>query len=80
MLSHGAQLFPHHLEGDTYNFSTPLAEVIAKPLGLRNLSSERWSAQTQNGSTLEVKYNEVLPLTADCHIHFGKTEADIRIS
>jgi DNA-binding helix-hairpin-helix protein with protein kinase domain len=79
MLSQGAQLFPHHLEGDTYNFSTPLAEVVAKPLGLRNLSSERWSTRTQSGSTMEVRCNEVLPLTADCHIHFGKTEADIRI-
>jgi hypothetical protein len=79
MLSHGAQLFPHHLEGDTYNFSAPLAEVISKPLGLRNLSSDRWNARTQSGSTLEVKGHEVLPLTADCHIHFGKTEADIRI-
>jgi hypothetical protein len=29
---------------------------------------------------MEVKFNEVLPLTADCHIHFGKTEADVRIS
>jgi hypothetical protein len=36
--------------------------------------------RTQSGSTLEVKCNEVLPLTADCHIHFGKTEADVRIS
>jgi hypothetical protein len=80
MLSQGAQLFPHHLEGDTYNFSVPLAEVISKPLGLRNLSSDRWSVQTRNGSAMEVKGNEVLPLTADCHVHFGKTEADIRIS
>jgi eukaryotic-like serine/threonine-protein kinase len=80
MLSSGAQLCAHHLEGDTYNFSAPLAEVVTKPLGLRNLSSERWSVRTQNGSTMEVKFNEVLPLTADCHIHFGKTEADVRIS
>jgi hypothetical protein len=80
MLSAGAQLFAHHLEGDTYNFSAPLAEVVTKPLGLRNLSSDRWSTRTQDGSTLEVKYNEVLPVTADCHIHFGKTEADVRTS
>jgi hypothetical protein len=80
MLSHGAQLFPHHLEGDTYNFSAPLAEVISKPLGLRNLTSDPWTTQTRNGPTLEVKENEVLPLTADCHIHFGKAEADVRIS
>jgi hypothetical protein len=80
MLSPGAQLFAHHLEGDTYNFSAPLAEVLTKPLGLRNLSSDVWSTRTQNGLMVEVRFNEVLPLTADCHIHFGKTEADIRIT
>jgi hypothetical protein len=54
--------------------------MISKPLGLRNLTSDPWTTQTRNGPTLEVKENEVLPLTADCHIHFGKAEADVRIS
>jgi hypothetical protein len=80
MLSPGTQLFAHHLEGDTYNFSTPLAEVVSSPLGLKNLSPGQWTARAKNGSVLEVKCNEVLPLVADCHIHFGKTEADVRVS
>jgi hypothetical protein len=78
MLSPGAQLFAHHLEGDTYNFASPLAEVV--PLGLKNLTARTWTSRNQNGAVTEVKANEVLPLTADCRIHFGKTEAEVRIS
>jgi hypothetical protein len=78
MLSAGAQLFAHHLEGDTYNFASPLAEVV--PLGLKNLTPWTWTSRNQNGLVTEVKANEVLPLSADCRIHFGKTEAEVRIS
>jgi hypothetical protein len=78
MLSSGAQLFAHHLEGDTYNFARPLAEVV--PHGLKNLTAGKWISRNQNGAVTEVKANEVLPLTADCRIHFGKTEAEVRIS
>jgi eukaryotic-like serine/threonine-protein kinase len=78
MLSSGAQLFAHHLEGDTYNFARPLAEVV--PHGLKNLTAGKWTSRNQNGAVTEVKANEVLPLTADCRIHFGKTEAEVRIS
>ena len=80
VLSSGAQLFAHHLEGDTYNFGTPLAEVVPHPLGLKNLSRSQWTCRSQNGSMIEVKANEVLPLPADCRIHFGKMEAEVRIS
>jgi hypothetical protein len=80
MLSRGAQLFAHHLEGDTYNFGAPLAEVVSNPLGLKNLSRNQWVSRSQNGSVTEVHGNEVLPVTGDCRIHFGKTEAEVRIS
>jgi eukaryotic-like serine/threonine-protein kinase len=80
MLSRGAQLFAHHLEGDTYNFGAPLAEVISNPLGLKNLSGHQWVSRSQNGSVTEVKAAEVLPLTTECRIQFGKTEAEVRIS
>jgi len=80
VLSSGAQLFAHHLEGDNYNFGTPLAEVVAHPLGLKNLSRSQWNCRSQNGSTIEVKANEVLPLAGDCRINFGKAEAEVRIS
>jgi DNA-binding helix-hairpin-helix protein with protein kinase domain len=79
MLSPGAQLFAHHLEGDTYNFERPLAEVVVPPLGLRNLSTLTWTSRNSNGALTYVKPREVLSLAADCHIQFGKTEADIRL-
>jgi eukaryotic-like serine/threonine-protein kinase len=80
MLSPGAQFFAHHLEGDAYNFGSPLAEVVANPLGLKNLTPGKWTSRNQNGSMTEVKTNEVLPLTADCRIHFGTTEAEVRLT
>ena len=79
MLNPGVQLFAHHLEGDAYNFGRPLAEVVAVPFGLRNLSSQTWTSRSQNGSIQEVKCNEVLALTSDCQIHFGKSEAEVRV-
>jgi eukaryotic-like serine/threonine-protein kinase len=79
MLSPGAQLFAHHLEGDTYNFERPLAEVIAQPLGLKNLSSGKWVCRLGSGAVMEVHRNEVLPLSGDCRISFGTVEAEVRI-
>jgi DNA-binding helix-hairpin-helix protein with protein kinase domain len=78
-LCRGARLFAHHLEGDLYNFENPLAEVVTDPLGLKNLSSGKWTSRGQNGSATEVKANEVLPLPADCRINFGKTVGEVRI-
>jgi DNA-binding helix-hairpin-helix protein with protein kinase domain len=79
MLSQGTQLFAHHLEGDTYNFNAPLAEVVANPLGLKNLSGNTWTSRTADGSLTQVKSQQVLPLGSDCHIRFGKSEAEVRV-
>jgi hypothetical protein len=78
MLSPGGQLFAHHLEGDTYNFENPLAEVVANPLGLKNLSPRKWTSRSQDGSVTDVNPGEVLRLASDCRINFGKTEAEVR--
>jgi hypothetical protein len=79
MLSPGVQLFAHHLEGDAYNFGSPLAEVVGGPLGLRNLSSGTWISRGQDGSTQQVRFNEVLTLGNDCQIHFGTSDAEVRV-
>jgi len=79
VLSRGAQLFPHHLERDTYNFGRALAEVTANPFGLRNLSSNSWVCRAQDHSITVVRSDEVLPLRADCHISFGRIEAQVRL-
>lgn len=79
VLSRGAQLFPHHLERDTYNFGRALAEVTANPFGLRNLSAASWVCRAQDNSITVVRSDEVLPLRSDCHISFGRIEAQVRL-
>jgi len=79
VLSRGAQLFPHHLERDTYNFARPLAVVTANPFGMRNLSSNNWVCREQDNSIAVVRKDDVLLLRTDCHISFGKIEAQVRI-
>lgn len=79
VLSRGAQLFPHHLERDTYNFTRVLADVVPNPLGLRNLSEASWVCRGQDNSITVVRRNEILPLRSDCQISFGKIEAQVRI-
>jgi DNA-binding helix-hairpin-helix protein with protein kinase domain len=79
VLSPGAQLFPHHIEGDTYNFSRVLGEVINSPFGLRNLSLLSWSSHNGDGSQVAIGRGQVLPLNQDCQINFGRVEAKVRI-
>ena len=79
VLSSGAQLFPHHLERDTYNFANVLAEVGINPLGLRNLSGQTWSAVGPNGSSSTIGKGQFLSLESDCHISFGRVEAQVRV-
>ncbi len=79
VLSRGAQLFPHHLEGDTYNFTRVLADIAGTPPGLRNLSASSWTSRAPDGSITEVRINEALPLTSDCQISFGNVEAQLRV-
>jgi DNA-binding helix-hairpin-helix protein with protein kinase domain len=79
VLSPGAQLFAHHLEGDIYNFERPLAQVTESPFGLRNTSSRKWTSRTASGSLAEVEPGQLLPLDRDCRISFGRAEADVRI-
>lgn len=79
VLSRGAQLFPHHLTGDEYNFSTVLAEVATNPLLLKNLSRTKWTATLANQATVEVPPGGGLPLNEGCRIHFGKAEAEVKL-
>ena len=79
VLSRGAQLFPHHLERDTYNFTRVLADVVPSPFGLRNLSDASWVCRAQDNSVTVVRRNEFLPLRSDCQISFGKIEAHVRV-
>ncbi|HTZ60102.1 MAG TPA: hypothetical protein VMB49_18460 [Acidobacteriaceae bacterium] len=79
MLSGGAQLFPHHLRGEEYNFSSVLGEVAANPLRLKNLSRTKWTATMASRAPIEMGPGGVLPLTEGCRIHFGTSEAEIKL-
>jgi hypothetical protein len=79
VLSPGTELFSHHLEGDTYNFSAPLAQVVANPLGLRNLSANQWTSRTADGTLAEVLPGQVLSLASDCRVNFGRAQAEVRV-
>jgi eukaryotic-like serine/threonine-protein kinase len=79
MLPPGAQLFGHHLDADAYNFTRPLAEVLERPYGLRNLSGRPWTVRTEDQPSASVPAGATLPLTQPCRIEFGKTEADVRL-
>lgn len=79
VLSEGARLYPHHLEGDAYNFSTTIAEITEKPLSLRNESRNKWMARTPDGASVEVVPGERFPLNEGCRIHFGRAEAEIKL-
>jgi len=79
-LSSGIRLFPHHLEGETYNFSAPLAEVTGPPLGLKNLSARRWTSRDPEASaSVEVPPGSILALRNGLRISFGQTEGEVRL-
>jgi eukaryotic-like serine/threonine-protein kinase len=79
VLSPGTQLFPHHLENDTYNFKAPLAEVVSNTVGLKNLSTHKWFCQRPDGSVIEVLPQTVLRFQSNCRIHFGKVNAEVKL-
>jgi eukaryotic-like serine/threonine-protein kinase len=79
VLGKGAQLYPHHLEGDEYNFTTPFAGVVMNPLSLKNLSGSTWTATRADGSNVEVPRGETLVLSDGCRVHFGRSDAEIKL-
>lgn len=80
VLKGGVRLFAHHLEGDRYNFSSPLAEVLSTPLALRNLSGNAWtSLEAGDSSLIQVRPGETLQLHSNCRISFGRAEAEIKV-
>lgn len=75
----GLELYPHHLEGDAYNFSRALGRVSAEPLALHNLSPSAWSVVQSDGAQSEIPPGGAAPLVHDCIIRFGRAEARVRM-
>lgn len=79
VLNKNAELFAHHMERDTYNFSTPLARVVSNPLGLINLSKQKWTSYAASGTVSETDVNQTLSLPANCHINFGRISGEVKL-
>jgi hypothetical protein len=74
------RLFPHHLDGDTDNFSVPLAEVTGNPLGLKNHSSRRWTGRNpEDSAALDVPPGAILPVRNGLRISFRQAEGEVRL-
>jgi DNA-binding helix-hairpin-helix protein with protein kinase domain len=81
VLSPGVQVFPHHLDGSSYDFSAPAAEVVAPPLALRNMSSHSWTTRLAgNSSLIETRPGQTLVLATNCRINFGKAEGEVKVT
>jgi len=80
MLNPDSQLFPHHLDGHGFDFSTSLATVLGPPLQLKNLSDRKWTSRNgENGGLEDVQPGAIVPLTFGRKIYFGRTEGEVRL-
>lgn len=78
VLTPGTQLFPHHIEERLYQFTPPMADVVANPLGLRNRSGRPWT-MASGDSVQKVPAGEVVPLMPGMTIDFGTQQGQIRL-
>jgi serine/threonine protein kinase len=81
-LNHDRQLFPHHLDGTSYDFSAPIAAVTENPSvkgawGLKNLTSNKWVIALADGSMRDLEPGRSVALKSGTKIHFGKAEGEI---
>lgn len=77
VLTPGARLYAHHLHTRDYEFDTELAEVVAEPLGLKNLSRDVWHAGPEGER--RVAPGDAVPLAPELRIRFGGTEARVKM-
>jgi hypothetical protein len=85
MLNHDSVLYPHHVDdGQSYEFSQPVAEVTTHPTdpsvwGLKNVSLERWVTTAPDGTTRDIEPGRSVSLNVGTRIQFGRAEGEIRI-
>lgn len=85
VLAPSVKFFAHHLEGDDYNFSSPLATVeaagsaTAQTFGLRNQSNRSWTSRSATGELSQIPPGSAFPLQNGSRIHFGSCEGDVRM-
>jgi eukaryotic-like serine/threonine-protein kinase len=85
LLNHDTRLYPHHLEPNRpFDLSEPLATVVQHPTqpsiwGLQNHSATKWVITTADGAVRDVPPGRSVTLTSGTHVHFGATEAEMRV-
>jgi DNA-binding helix-hairpin-helix protein with protein kinase domain len=85
MLNHDTHLYPYHLDdGQTYNFTRPVAEVSRHPTnpniwGLKNTSSDKWVSIASDGEMRDVEPGRSVTLALGTKVNFGRTEGEIRM-
>lgn len=83
LLNAESQLFQHHIKGDR-DFSTVVAKLSQHPndpslWGLKNLSSQKWTATLANGQLRDIEPGKSVPLAKGVKIQFApKCEGEIR--
>lgn len=84
MLNHDTKLFPHHIdEQKMYDLSQPVAEINHHPKnpklwGLKNLTNEKWTMISLDGSVLDVGPGKSVPLKSEIKVLFGSKQGEIR--
>lgn len=76
------QLYEHHIQDIAYQFDTVLAEVTEKPgqpdvLGLKNLTTEKWTFQRPDGALVEVPPGRHAPLMSGNVLHLAGVEGKV---
>jgi len=83
MLNHDTLLFAHHVDEEKkYDFTQPVAAVTKHPVdpeiwGLKNISTQTWSATNQKGEVKDVSPGRSVTLALGTRINFGHTEGEI---
>jgi len=85
MLNADTMLYPFHVDNSIgCEYNTPIAKVSQHPtnknqLGLQNLTPDKWTVTTPNGSMTDVLPGKNVSLNNGIKIHFGRTEGEIKI-
>lgn len=85
MLNHDTKLYPHHIDDERlYDFTQPVAEVTRHPTdpniwGLKNLSGEKWSSTTTQGTVNDIGPGRSITLVSGTSIAFGRAEGEIKL-
>jgi eukaryotic-like serine/threonine-protein kinase len=84
MLNYNTKIYQHHLDGISFDFSAPVAQITQHPKnpnlwGLRNSSNKNWVTIKPDGSKLEVLPAQNVSLVSGIKIDFGLVKGEIRI-